>query len=128
MSADELSQPDMASNDESGPELNDDEDEEDRSPASPSSSVEAFGSAGAGVGQMMELRSRKCGLAGRAAPPFWLGPFLGVRYRALSLLKVVSSQACFFSMLSGWGLPLLAEPAEAGRSTSDAFSESTSVR
>ena len=98
MSAEELSQPDMASNEESGPELNEDDDDEERSPVSLSSSVEPLRSTDAGVGQMMELRSKKCGLTGLVgAPPFWFAPFLGSRYLALSLLNVVSSHACFFS-------------------------------
>lgn len=59
VSAEELSQPDLASNDESAPELNEDDEDDERSPASPSSSVEPLGSVVVGVGQMMELRSKK---------------------------------------------------------------------
>ena len=133
MSAEELSQPDMASNEESGPELKEvdaeEDEDEDRSPASSSSSVEAFGSLRAGIGQMIELRSRKCGLAGRTdGAPFWFAPFLGARYRALSLLKVVSNQACFLSRFCVWPYSWALVAAPAGKSGTDAFAESTSVR
>lgn len=66
VSAEESSHPDMASNDESAPELYeaeaDEDDDEERSPASPSSSVEALRCVCLGIGQMIELKSRKWGL------------------------------------------------------------------